>query len=99
MRQDDGGKVEYLGGYAEAVKGDNKKPTEMELHDATSNCQHIKFTWPDPEAVLQMIAPDTQEQAIALNTTLGTALTWLQERTEEPAIVLAYRDWADSLHT
>ena len=72
MRQDDGEEVKYVGGYAEVVKGDNKKPTAMEIHDAMSNCWHIKSIWPDPEAILQTIGPDTREQAIVLQTTLET---------------------------
>ena len=98
MRQDDGEEVKCAGGYAESVKGDNKKPIAMELHDAMRKCWQIKTNWPDPEAVLQTIGPDTREQAIALQTTLGTVLARLQEFPEKPAIFLAYMDWAKSLH-
>ena len=98
MRQDDGEEVKCAGGYAESVKGDDKKPIAMELHDAMMKCWQIQTNWPDPEAVLQTIGPDTREQAVALQTTLGTVLARLQEFPEKPAIFLAYMDWAKSLH-
>ena len=98
MRQDDGEEVKCAGGYAETVKGDNKKPTAMKLHDAMSNGWQIKINWPDTEYVVQTIGPDTQEQAITLQTTLGTVMARLKEHPDEPAIFLAYNYWAKSLH-
>ena len=63
-----------------------------------SKCWQTKANWPDAEEVLQTIGPETREQAVALQITLGTVLARLQERPDEQAIFLAYKDWAKSLH-
>ena len=99
MRQDVWEETKQAGTYVEAARGDNRKPTAMEIHGAMSKCWQIKANWPDPDTVLQTIGPETREQAATLLMTLGTVLTRLQERPEEPAVFLVYKDWANSLHT
>ena len=98
MRQDDGDELKCAGGYAEAVKCDEKNPTATELHDCMSNGWQIKTNCPDPEDILQTIGPDKREQSITLQTTLGTVLARLPEHPENPAIFLAYRNWVKGLH-
>ena len=72
MRQDDGEEAKRPSSYAEAVKRDSETPTAMEFHDAMRSCWQIKTSLPEPEAIVQTIGPETREQAVSLQATLGT---------------------------
>ena len=96
MRRDDG--EETKGGMAKDEQRQTVlKPNALNIYDNMHQGWQIRSEWPELDTLLQSMVPPPPEHAGVIHATIKVALNRIQERADDPAIFLVYRDWARAL--
>ena len=73
------------------------EPNALNIYDHMHQVWQIRSEWPELDTVLQSMVHPPPEHAGVIHATIKVALNRIQQRADDPAIFLTYRDWARAL--